>query len=253
MKVLPLVNYAVIACAISLCSNHTMAWHDATHMAVAKAAGIDNYAYLAVGADMAKEKAGDIEAGNHYHNNPRGVEITPGMVLGQFSDYNKPGDAVGHLYGAIVASVNDYIIKGSGGKYALYTLGYAAHYIGDLSMPFHNMTFNDFNKTNHTANDGIVEITGPRDETTDEKVARLAGEIQKRMSKLPPIQLSTNINSFYKEMAVHIAAIANRASALGYAMQEANPQRTTLTEEEVYLQLAQSAQLLKAVYMATIK
>jgi hypothetical protein len=247
MKVLSLVNYVIIACTISLCPNQTMAWHDATHMAVAKAAGIDNY------ADMAKEKAGEIEAGNHYNNTPKGVEITPEMVLGQFSDYNKPGDADGHIYGAIVASVNDYLIKGSGSKYARYSLGYAAHYLGDLSMPFHNIAFNDFNKANHTANDGIVEITGTKDETTDAKVARLAGEIQKRMSKIPLPQLSTDINSFCKEIAIHISAIANKASALGYAMQEANPQRTSLTEEEVYSQLAQSAQLLKAVYMATMK
>jgi hypothetical protein len=253
MRVLSLVSYVVIACTISLCPNQTMAWHDATHMAVAKAAGIDNYAYLAVGADMAKEKAGEIEDGNHYNNTPNGVKITPEMVLGQFNDYNKPGDADGHLYGAIVASINDYLIIASGSKYALYHLGYAAHYLGDLSMPFHNIAYDDFNKVNHSTNDGIVEITGPKDETTDAKVARLAGEIQKRMSKLPPLHLSTDIKSFYKELAIHVAAIANKASALGYAMQEANPQRTRLTEEEVYSQLAQSAQLLKAVYMTTMK
>ena len=36
-------------------SSHALAWHDATHMAVMKAAGLANYSYLAVGADMAKE------------------------------------------------------------------------------------------------------------------------------------------------------------------------------------------------------
>jgi len=230
-----------------------MAWHDATHMAVAKAAGLDNYFHLTVGADMAKEKAGEIEAGNHYNNTPKGVKITPGMVLDQVSDYNKPGDTDGHLYGAIVASINDYLIMGSDSKYALYHLGYAAHYIGDLSMPFHNIAFNAFNEANHYTNDGVVEITGPEDETTDAKVARLAGEIQKRMSKLSPLQLSTDIRGFYKELAVHIADIANKASALGYAIQETNPPRTPLDKEEVYTLLAQSAQLLKAVYAATTK
>jgi len=52
---------------------------------------------------------------------------------------------------------------------------------------------------------------------------------------------------------VHIADIANKASALGYAIQETNPPRTPLDKEEVYTLLAQSAQLLKAVYAATTK
>jgi hypothetical protein len=220
---------------------------------VVKAAGLDNYVYLAVGADMAKEKAGKIEAENHYNNTPRCVTISPEMVLAQVDDYNKPGDADGHLYGAIIAALNDYMLRGASGKYALYPLGYAAHYLGDLSMPFHNIAYDSFNKMNHTANDGIVEINSPRDESTDAKVARLAAEIQKRMKNLPAIQLSTDVKGFNKELAMQIAAIANNASALGYAMEDANPQRTRLTEDEAYLQLAQSAQLLHAVAVAIIK
>jgi hypothetical protein len=38
-----------------------LAWHDATHMAVMKAAGLGNYAYFAVGADMAEGKSGGSE------------------------------------------------------------------------------------------------------------------------------------------------------------------------------------------------
>jgi hypothetical protein len=55
-----------IASAHVLFPNASLAWHDATHMAVAKAAGLEDYAHLAVGADMAKEKAGDTEGKNHY-------------------------------------------------------------------------------------------------------------------------------------------------------------------------------------------
>jgi hypothetical protein len=120
-------------------------------------------------------------------------------------------------------------------------------------MPFHNINYDSFNKENHSANDGIVGSTGPLDETTDAKVARLAGEIQKRMRILPSLRLSTDIRIFYKELAGHIAAIANKASALGYAMEEANPPRTRLTQEEAYSQLAQSAWLLKAVHAAITK
>lgn len=248
-----MLTYVIIVSAAALSATQTMAWHDATHMAVVKAAGLDDYVYLAVGADMAKEKAGAVEGGNHYNNTPRGVKVTPEMVLAQVRDYNKQGDSDGHLYGAIVAALNDYLIRGAGGKYDRYPFGYAAHYIGDLSMPFHNIAYDAFNRANHAANDGIVETTGPRDEPMDAKVARLAAEIQKRMGRLPVVQLSTDVKRFHKELAVQIAAIANRAAALGYAMASANPQRTRLTEEEAYMQLAQSAQLLKAVAAAIMR
>lgn len=242
----------IVSCA-TLPATQTLAWHDATHMAVVKAAGLDDYTYLAVGADMAKEKAGAVETGNHYHNTPRGVKVTPAMVLSQVRDYNKPGDADGHLYGAIVAAISDYMVRGAGGKYDRYPLGYAAHYLADLSMPLHNIAYDAFNKANHAANDGIVEGTGPGGEAMDAKVARLASEIQKRMKGLPAIQLSTDVRRFHKELAIQVAAIANRAAELGYAMEDANPPRTRLTEEEAYSQLAQSAQLLKAVAGAVMK
>jgi hypothetical protein len=248
MKISSLIACAIITTALCLNTHQSLAWHDATHMAVVKAAGLDNYAYLAVGPDMAKEKAGELESENHYCNTPKGVEITPEMVLDQVCRYNRTGDNDGHLYGAIVAAVSDYILRGAGGKYALYPLGYASHYIGDLSMPLHNTAYDEFNRANHAANDGIVENTGPKDEATEAKVARLAGEIRKRMDKLPPIRLRSDISSFYRDLATQIAAIANRSIALGYGMEDAVPPRTRMTEEEAYTQLARSAQLLQAVY-----
>ncbi|BCS52801.1 hypothetical protein [Geobacter sp. SVR] len=236
-----------IVISVCLYATPTLAWHDATHMAVVRAAGLENLAYLAVGADMAKEKAAG-ESANHYCNMPKGVEVTPEMVLAQVGDYNENGDADGHLYGAIIAAIDDYLLRSSGGKYGLYPLGYAAHYIGDLSMPLHNVAYDAFNKANHSANDGIVERTGPPGETTDAKVARLAEEIRKRMAKLPPIWINNDVRQFHRDLATRIAAIANRAAALGYTLQET--QRTRMTEEEAYMQLAQSAQLLQAVYAA---
>lgn len=252
MKISTLLIFLIITSAVLFPAKQTMAWHDATHMAVVKAAGLDNYVYLAVGADMAKEKAGQVETLNHYNNTPRGVRVTPEMVLAQVTDYNKPGDRDGHLYGAIIAALNDYLLKGSSGKYAMYPLGYAMHYLGDLSMPFHNIAYDAFNKKNHAANDGIIEISGPGDEATEVKVARLAAGIRKRMENLPVIQLSREVTGFNKELAMQIAAIANKASALGYAMADASPPRTRLTEEEAYQQLAQSARLLQAVAAALI-
>lgn len=253
MKILPLLICLPMAIATPLHADNAMAWNDATHMAVAKAAGLGDYAYLAVGADIAKEKAGEIETGNHFNNTPKGTVVTPEMVLSQFTDYNRPGDVDGHLYGAILAAIDDYTAKVSDSKYALYPFGYAMHYIGDLSMPFHNIAYESFNKSNHSVNDGAVEITGPKNEPTDAKVARLAAEIQRRMSRVPPFHLATDDRNFYRNVAIHISDIANKSSALGYAMADASPQRTLLTEEEAYTQLALSAQLLKATSEAILR
>lgn len=237
-----------------LISSPALAWHDATHMAVMAAAGLDNYAYLAVGPDMAKVKAGRVEIRNHYNNTPKGVKITAAMVLAQVGDYNNKRDADGHLYGAIIAAFNEYQKRTPDeGKNARYHLGYAAHYLGDLSMPLHHIVNNAFNKANHAAIDGTVEFTGPPAEPTSVKVDRLAAEIRKRMALLPPLQLpaaKTERSAFNQALAKEIAVIANRAKAIGYAMQEAKPPRTRLTEEEAYVQLAQSAQLLEAAYAA---
>lgn len=228
-----------------------LAWHDATHMAVMKAAGLDNYAYLAVGADMSKEKSGGYEDGNHYRNNVRGVIVTADMVLDQVRDYNCRCNDEGHLYGAIIAALNQYRERKSNSKYARYPLGFAAHYIGDLSMPLHNVDYNDFNKANHTANDGVVE--GDENEPTDAKVARIAKGIQQKMKGLLPYQLppaKADITKFQLELAKKIAEIANRSIVLGYAMQEATPPRTIMSTDEAYGQLAESAALLKAAYVA---
>ena len=47
------------------------AWHDETHLAIAKSAGYVKW-YNAAGPDVTKIKAGDIEQKNHYVNNPPG-------------------------------------------------------------------------------------------------------------------------------------------------------------------------------------
>jgi hypothetical protein len=239
-----------LAISLFICAP-ALAWHDATHMAVVKAAGLGNYAYLAVGADMAKEKSGGYEEGNHYRNNGRGVIVTADMVLDQVRDYNCRCNDEGHLYGAIIAAFSQYREGRGNNKYARYPLGFAAHYIGDLSMPLHNVDYNVFNRTYHAANDGVVE--GGEDEPTEAKVARIAKEIQERMKGLPPYQLPPardDISKFNLALAKKIAEIANKAIALGYSMQEPNRQRTLMTTDEAYGQLAQSAALLRAAFAA---
>jgi hypothetical protein len=59
------------------------------------------------------------------------------VVLAQIIKYNKH-DASDNLYGAIIASVRDYIEVKKKGRYAEYHLAYAAHYIGDL--PIHSLS-----------------------------------------------------------------------------------------------------------------
>ncbi|MGO9315766.1 MAG: hypothetical protein ACLQBD_00760 [Syntrophobacteraceae bacterium] len=49
--------------------NLSLAWHNETHLATAKAAGYQKW-YNAAGADIAKVKAGDKEGHNHYSNDP---------------------------------------------------------------------------------------------------------------------------------------------------------------------------------------
>jgi hypothetical protein len=239
-----------LAILLYICSP-ALAWNDATHMAVVKAAGLDNYAYLAVGADMAKEKSGGHEEGNHYRNNAKGVKVTADMVLDQVRDYNSSSKDKGHLYGAIIAALTQYREYKNNGRYVSYPLGFAAHYIGDLSMPLHNTEYNDFNKANHRANDGVIE--GGEDEATDVKVARIAAEIRKRMAGRPAYRLpraKDDVMKFNRELAKKIAEIANKSIALGYAMQDSKPQKTLMSADDAYGQLAESAALLKAAFAA---
>lgn len=234
-----------------LFSSPSLAWHDATHMAVAKAAGLDDFAYLAVGADMAKEKSGGYEDGNHYCNNSNSVTVSAQMVLDQVRDYDCRCNDEGQLYGAIIAALNQYRERKAAGRYPLYPLGFAAHYIGDLSMPLHNVVYDEFNRANHLANDGVVE----KNETgsTEAKVARIAAKIQDRMKGLPPYQFpkaKDDARKFNEALAKKIAEIANRSIRLAHSMRDSKPQRAMLSRDEAYGQLAQSAALLKAAFAA---
>ena len=131
------------------------AWHDETHIAIAKSAGYYKW-FNACGADMAKLKAGDNESHNHYClSNPPGRMVTSALVMGQVEKYNQV-DKGGHLYGAIIASVRDYIRDKRMGRYGEYHLAFCAHYVGDLSQPLHNTLYNAFNQKYHVRIDGII-------------------------------------------------------------------------------------------------
>lgn len=220
----------VILCFL-LFSSQAFAWHDHTHLTVCKAAGFDMWHHCA-GPDIAKLKAGDTEAYNHWFNNNAEAEITPQMVLDQAGRYNHSSmffDTEGHLLGAIIASLRAYENDSRAGKYAVYNLVYCAHYIGDLTMPLHNTAYDDFNKEHHSANDGTVENT-------------ILNEPEKITRHMYPVNLSKN--NFEADLAREVARIANISRKLGYRLRE---EKRDMTKQEAYVQLGHSASLLRAV------
>jgi hypothetical protein len=207
------------------------AWHDQTHLTVAKVAGLHSW-YNAAGPDLAKIKAGNIEAYNHWYNNNAEAEVTVRMVFDQIERYNERNkllDAEGHIYGAIIASLRAYEKDLRAGKYAQYHLAYCAHYIGDLSQPLHNIPYDDFNQAFHNIDDGIVEAT-------------ILEEPQKIIQHMYTITLRDDHRE--ADLAREIARIANITRTLGYKLRAEN---RSLTKEEAYIQLGHSASLLKAV------
>ncbi len=198
-------------------------WHDETHIAIAKTTGYKKW-YNATGADMAKLKAGKVEKLNHYVNNPPGTVITPEMVFQQIKKYNNKTDIRGHLYGAIIASVRDYLKEKQKGKYGEYHLAFCSHYVGDLSQPLHNTFYNSYSRKNHGTTDGIIN-----DEVLD------------NIDKIKIYHI--NIES-EEDLANEIARIANLSIEKGYQIQD---EKRLLTKEEAYGQISHSASLFKAI------
>jgi hypothetical protein len=232
MKYVKLKVFIVLSFVLLFVSQ-AQAWHDHTHLAICKAAGFDMW-YHCAGPDIAKIKAGNIEAYNHWFNNTAEAEITPQMVLNQVERYNKRSkifDTEGHLLGAIIASLRAYENDHRSGKYAQYHLVYCAHYIGDLSMPLHDVAYDDFNEKHHDVNDGIVEAT-------------ILNEPEKITGRMYPITLSKK--DFEADLAREIARIANLSRRLGYKLREG---KRDMTKQEAYVQLGHSASLLRAVLL----
>lgn len=204
-------------------TGNSYSWHDETHIAIAKATGYKKW-FNATGADMSKLKAGNVEKQNHYVNNPRETTVTPEMVFQQIDEYNKTNDLVGHLYGAIIASVRDYLKAKDEGKYGEYHLAFCSHYVGDLSQPLHNTVYNFYNRRNHKKIDGIIN-----DEVLD-NVDKI---------KIYPIKIESE-----NDLAKEIARIANLSLKKGYQIQD---KKRLLTKEEAYEQISHSASLFKAI------
>ena len=196
--------------------------YDETHIAIAKAAGYYKW-FNACGADMAKIKAGNIEGHNHYVNNPKGTLVTPEMVLAQVGRYDRV-DHEGHLYGAIIASLRDYIKEKRKGKYGEYHLAFCAHYVGDLSQPLHNTRYSLFNRRYHTSVDGIVN--------------------HQILENLDRIKIYSIIIDSEEALAKEIARMANLSMNLGYKIEA---EKRLLTREEAYIQISHSTSFFRAV------
>ena len=214
---------AFVLLIVMTCCHSSWAWHDETHVAIAKAAGYAKW-FNATGADMIKVKARSIEKRNHYVNNPRGTTVTPTQIYAQVVKYNGTDDPVGHLYGAIIASIRDYVRITKTGKYAEYHLAFAAHYIGDLSQPLHNTLYNDFNRTNHGKFDGMIN------KDVLENVDRIT---------VYDIHIASE-----EDLVREIARIANLSMAIGYMLED---EKRMLTKQEAYAQVSHSVSLFKAV------
>jgi hypothetical protein len=204
-------------------TGNSYSWHDETHIAIAKTTGYKKW-YNATGADMAKLKAGRKERFNHYVNNSRTTIITTEIVLQQAENYNNPTDLMGHLYGAIIASVRDYLKARDEGKYGEYHLAFCAHYVGDLSQPLHNTSYSSYNRKYHQTTDGIIN------DDVLENMDRI---------KIYPIKIESE-----KDLANEIARIANLSLKKGYQIQDEN---RLLTKDEAYEQISHSASLFKAI------
>jgi hypothetical protein len=220
LKNAPVHMTAAILLLLSVTAVH--AWYDETHVAIAKAAGYHKW-FNAAAADVARHKLGRIEGYNHYVNNPRGVVVTPAMVLEQAERYDTH-DPTGHLYGAIIATFRAYRDARGKGHYAENIMAYLAHYVGDLSMPLHHTLYNAFNRRYHLANDGIINA----------EVLENTGKI-----KIYPIDIRSEA-----DLAAEVARIANLSMRLGYLLED---EERLMTRQEAYGQIAHSASLLKAI------
>jgi len=240
----------VLIVLLMTCTVPALAWQDKTHVAIAKAAGYKTW-FNAAAADITKSKAGDKEGGNHYFDNLREERVTPEMVLAQAKLYDYPGDEEeGHLYGAIIASIRKHLDKydpKDPDKFVGYNMDFAAHYVGDLCRPNHNIPFikKDGFPSNkekalewHVANDGVVEKND---------LDQLVGEIRKRADK---ISITLRKDHFEEDLATEIARIANISRDLG---EKLRARQGVMTPEEAYGQLAQGAALLRVIQEYAIK
>ncbi|MCF8216135.1 MAG: hypothetical protein K9I59_05000 [Chlorobium sp.] len=221
------VSFVSILAMLIFGSSDSYGWHDRTHLAISQAAGFDRW-YSSAAPDVVKSRDAfrPLEEKNHYYNNNAERKITPEMVMKQVERINNPDDDEGHLYGAIIGSVRDYKALKRSGRFPDYPLVFCAHYIGDLSMPLHNIPYDAFNKERHTINDGIIECSALNN----------VGYIQR---SIYDIHIENE-----EDLAREVARIAEISRKLGMKIRKEN---RNMTQAEAYGQVIHSASLFRAI------
>ncbi len=223
----------VVMC-LSVLSSPSHAWSDRGHLAVAKAAGYDEW-YNAVAADILAARLGRAERRNHDAAIERRKPITGAQVLEQAEKAKKPSNGEGVLYGAIIASIEEYE-RGYRDKNVDrdYSFSLAAHYIGDLSAPLHNIAYDDFNAAHHAANDNLLDR-----ELADAGCVVKTGQIEEKM-----YEITITPEHWKADLAKEVARIAVLSRQLGLTLKAEN---RDMTREEAYTQMGHSASLLRAI------
>ncbi|MDA8124463.1 MAG: hypothetical protein M0009_04640 [Deltaproteobacteria bacterium] len=244
MKTKGFLSVLVVVCWMAG-AGPAWSWYDKTHVAIARAAGYE-YWFNAAGADLVKDKLGELrdrEGNNHYFDNLQGKTVDSAMVLDQTRFYDQlPADKKnkneGHLYGAIVAAVREHDKWFREGRDFLgYHLAFAAHYIGDLSMPNHNIPWM---KDGYPANDAEAGKWHRENDGVVEKL--VLGHPEKIRKQMYFILLRDG--HLEEDLASEIARIANLSRSFGERLRA---ERRVMTPEEAFVRLGHSASLLQAM------
>ncbi len=214
-------------------SSPAYSWSDRGHLAVAKAAGYDEW-YNAVAADILVVRLGRTERRNHDAAIERQKPITEALVLEQ-AEKMKNHSNEGRVYGAIIASIEEYE-RGYRNKDVDrdYYLALAVHYIGDLSAPLHNIAYDGFNAAHHAANDALLDR-----ELKDDSCVVKTGRIGEKM-----YEITIAPERWKADLAKEVARIAVLSRQLGLTLEAEN---RDMTKEEAYVQAGHSASLLRAI------
>ncbi len=215
-------------------SSPAYSWSDRCHLAIARAAGYDEW-YNAVAADILAARLGRAERRNHDAAIDRRKPITEAQVLEQAEKVKNPSNGEGQLYGAIIASVEEYERAYRNRDVDRdYFLSLAVHYIGDLSAPLHNIAYDDFNTAHHAANDALLDR-----ELKDDACVVKTGKIEEKM-----YAITITPEHWKTDLAKEVARIAVLSRRLGLLLEAEN---RDMTKEEAYVQAGHSASLLRAV------
>ncbi len=233
----------LMAMIIVFSSINLSAWDELTHKAVGDIINFDLSNHLSA-PDIARAKLGDVELKNHFYDCRENLNISIALVKSQKSWYNNPSDEDGHLYGAILQSVEDYQKSKLSGKGKSFLLAWVGHYIGDLSNPLHNIEYEQFNKICHAANDSMLESV----------ISSLVDSLKKTVKNNPIVIKNED------DLAKYIVELASKSKAIGYelskkwnketanmAEDEKKKHIVTMTREQAIEQVRQSALLLDAV------